>query len=240
MQNRYVGDIGDFGKYLLLKNLCSNDLQLGVNWCLVEDETHNNDGKQVDYLQSESGVFFESDADLFRKLKEIVSSQNRSVSHLQDIHVLPLKTLFFSEKIPKNIGRFHWHDDSLKALEACDVIFYDPDNGIEVQSYGKLHPKAIKYVYFDEIRDAYRAGKSIIIYQHANRGSNVKEQIKVRIKQLTECLDITDTCVRIVYSRQGIIRFYLIVRQSKHAKTIDKNLNYIKKNNAHQILRIYP
>lgn len=45
MQNRYVGDVGDFGKYHLLKALCRGDdgkaaLSLGVVWYLVPDENN--------------------------------------------------------------------------------------------------------------------------------------------------------------------------------------------------------
>lgn len=38
MQNCYVGDIGDFGKYGLLKALGGDDLRLGVVWYLNPDE----------------------------------------------------------------------------------------------------------------------------------------------------------------------------------------------------------
>jgi hypothetical protein len=56
MQNRYVGDVGDFGKYGLLKSLCtanrtnSSNLTLGVIWYLVPDESHNDDGMRTKYL----------------------------------------------------------------------------------------------------------------------------------------------------------------------------------------------
>jgi hypothetical protein len=55
MQNRYVGDIGDYGKYALLRHLCAcatgKSLRLGVIWCLFPDETINNDGKHISYLK---------------------------------------------------------------------------------------------------------------------------------------------------------------------------------------------
>jgi hypothetical protein len=36
MQDRYVGDVGDFGKYGLLDFISSETkLKLGVNWCLT-------------------------------------------------------------------------------------------------------------------------------------------------------------------------------------------------------------
>ena len=50
MQNRYVGDIGDFGKLGLLRALSSKGLSIGVNWYLTTDESHNGDGRHVDYL----------------------------------------------------------------------------------------------------------------------------------------------------------------------------------------------
>ena len=55
MQNKYVADIGDFGKYGLLNylcnpsNACSEKLSLGVNWYLVKDE-NSDDGKFTKYL----------------------------------------------------------------------------------------------------------------------------------------------------------------------------------------------
>ena len=47
MQDRYVGDVGDFGKYGLLRALCGGDLTLGVVWYLYPDEEANNDGDDI-------------------------------------------------------------------------------------------------------------------------------------------------------------------------------------------------
>ena len=55
MQDRYAGDIGDFGKYGLLRALCGADehgpaLELGVLWYRVPNEDHKTDGRIIDYL----------------------------------------------------------------------------------------------------------------------------------------------------------------------------------------------
>ena len=50
MQNRYAGDVGDFGKLGMLRALAQSDLKVGVNWYLVPDENHNDDGKHIGYL----------------------------------------------------------------------------------------------------------------------------------------------------------------------------------------------
>ena len=49
MQDRYTGDIGDFGKLGLLRWL-STSLSIGVNWYLVPDESHNGDGRHTNYV----------------------------------------------------------------------------------------------------------------------------------------------------------------------------------------------
>lgn len=49
MQNRYSGDVGDFGKFGFLRHLCDGRT-LGVVWYLYPDERGNGDGGHVDYL----------------------------------------------------------------------------------------------------------------------------------------------------------------------------------------------
>lgn len=174
MQDRYVGDEGDFVKFYLLNNLCETNLRLGVNWCLVTDENHNKDGKFVSYLSDKHHPFNNIDSGLFEKLKKIVDGVNKNIECIEKSENLPSQTLYFSEKILANTARFQWHDSSVQHLQPYDIVFYDPDvriknneptpvpvptkvrNGLEIGSIGKLHSKAIKYIYFDEIRDTFK------------------------------------------------------------------------------------
>ena len=61
MQDRYFGDVGDFGKYGLLRVLsgfwAEPRLKLGVVWYLFPNETHNADGGLISYLQRKD-LFF--------------------------------------------------------------------------------------------------------------------------------------------------------------------------------------
>ena len=239
MQNRYVGDTGDFGKYLLLKSLCKEKLTLGVNWCLVDDENHNDDGKHISYLKKKSGAYLKLDKDLFETLKSIVDNKNRNVIAVQNTKVLPSQTIFYSEIIPEGTARFKWHKKSLEQLNDRDIIFYDPDNGLEVKSCGKTHAKGVKYVFFDEVLDAHKAGHSIVIYQHTNRSKSTDHQIKERIMQLSQCLDIPEDDFGIVLSRAGSSRFYIIIKQKSHADHIDKAIAALGELNASKILSVY-
>lgn len=54
MQDRYTGDIGDYGKLGLLRSLAAAGLHVGVNWYRTPDEDHNEDGKFTQYLTPRS------------------------------------------------------------------------------------------------------------------------------------------------------------------------------------------
>ncbi|MBW6482748.1 MAG: hypothetical protein K0B10_06780 [Vicingaceae bacterium] len=243
MQDRYVGDIGDFGKYLLLKTLCQNKIKLGVNWCFVNPkntpkEMNKNDGKYIGYLyqKNKNHAFFkQADENLILQLREIVKPNNRTIASIEKSNILPLGTMFVNEEIPVGTKRFSWHAKSLETFKDCDIIFYDPDNGLEITSCGKLHRYAVKYVFYDEIRDTYSKGKSIIIYQHTNMSKPINEQINVRLNQLDE-IGIPKENISVIQSKVGISRFYLIIKQRKK-DLIEQGLNNFINN--HPLLNKY-
>ncbi len=71
MQNKYVGDIGDFGKLGLLRCLQTAGLTIGVNWYLTPDEG-NTDGRFVDYPKLRH-----CDEVLFYALQQITKDKDR-------------------------------------------------------------------------------------------------------------------------------------------------------------------
>jgi hypothetical protein len=97
MQNRYVGDIGDYLKLGVLRAL-SPGFHLGIAWWLFPDESHNRDGRHISYL-NRPDQWRHFDPDLFDTLHEIVSSGRRHVHALEAAGVLP-GAIFASELIP--------------------------------------------------------------------------------------------------------------------------------------------
>jgi hypothetical protein len=81
MQNRYVGDIGDYLKLSILRTL-SPGYRLGVAWWLFPDEAHNGDGRHVGYL-NRPDQWRHFDPKLFDALRRVVSSGQRNVRALQ-------------------------------------------------------------------------------------------------------------------------------------------------------------
>ena len=172
MQNRYTGDIGDFGKLGLLRQLHSGGLSIGINWYLVPDERHNGDGRLINYLKNSN--FAACDEDLWYSLRGIIENNQRYVSALERETILPAKryskSLDFSniKKSDREYIRVEWHLGAVKALQGCDLIFVDPDNGLICPSAMNTK-KSNKYVLCEELKDYYKTGASVIYYQHKAR-----------------------------------------------------------------------
>ena len=58
---------------------------------------------------------------------------------------------------------------ALQSLRGADLIFFDPDNGIETKTRPRSRKDSPKFLYWDEIGAAYEAGHSLLIYQHFTR-----------------------------------------------------------------------
>ena len=172
MQNRYTGDIGDFGKLGLLRRIRKADFSIGVNWYLTPDESHNGDGRHIGYLRNEA--FRVCDEQLWQALGKIVDSGKRQVRELECDDCLKAKfyseILDFSntEKAERQICRWEWHNKAKQLLQGCDIVFVDPDNGLIVPSADDTR-KSNKFVLPMELADYYSAGASVIYYQHKAR-----------------------------------------------------------------------
>lgn len=86
MQNRYFGDIGDYFKYGLLRELAKGRT-LGVAWYLYPDEGHNADGKHIAYLNAPE-KWRAHDPELFDFLPEKIRSNRRHVGEIENSGLL--------------------------------------------------------------------------------------------------------------------------------------------------------
>lgn len=231
MQNRYIGDLGDFGKYALLKALCLGNnkgrtLNLGVIWYLVPDESHNEDGKHIRYLQetpSNIQRFRNLDPLLYDTLGKIVNKGERNIKSIKENRILPSNTIFYEEPLtfkgmPNNSPRARqarqeyrdkWVHNAMEATKGCDIIFVDPDNGLKVKSVKRHHKIGPKYVFYEELLPYIKRGQSLIIYHHLCRNGTAEEQIKERLYQIKKELDVEDV-FGMLYKR-GTLRIFFVV-----------------------------
>ena len=171
MKNQYVGDIGDYGKYGLLRFLAKHGIKIGVNWYLTENDNRT-DGEIRKYLMDDKENGEKCyDEDLFKKLKPIAEKKKkeRSIIDVETNGIIP-NAVFFHEylKAPKE-DRTRWHTSALDTLLDAGLIFADPDNGILVAPKKFYRPNGIKYALINELREYYDRGQDVVYYCHKGR-----------------------------------------------------------------------
>jgi hypothetical protein len=222
MQDRYVGDAGDFGKYGLLRHLArafgwDAELRLGVIWYLVDDESGNQDGRHLSYLGDPA--LTECDSDLRGVLKEIVEGGERCVSLIERRKVLPEGTVFFSERLPSNgpmarivrtANRQEWFERAFLTTQSCDLVFLDPDNGLEIASTPRGSARSHKYVLMQEVRLLVARRQSVLVYQHMHRRAPHRSQVAEGLARLREAFPDAPSIVATTYRRGSARTFFLL------------------------------
>lgn len=245
MQDCYVGDVGDFGKYGLLRALCPAKedsagprLSLGVVWYHVPNEEYKNDGMETKYLNctKDNLVYFEScDPPLYDKLKIIVVNNRRKVESIREDGVLTSCEVFYEDILTfdgmPNFSptardmrlkrRRKWIEGAYKKMHGVDVVFFDPDNGLEVTSTARHNKKGPKYIFFDELVPYWLNGKSLIIYQHLNMRITAEKQIAERRSQILKHLKCRSGMFTLLYHRE-VSRFFLVIPAERHRDTLLK------------------
>lgn len=171
MQDRYAGDVGDFGKIGMLRQIAEVGLKIGVNWYLTYKpaEHINADGKHIGYLND---VAFKGCDDELLKSLYTITNGTRSIAALENAKLIP-NAIYYKEILKpesaKDFIRSIWYRKSLETLLETDIIFCDPDNGLIVKSVSQKSIKSDKYIIPDELVSYYQAGKSLVFYNHRCR-----------------------------------------------------------------------
>jgi len=169
MKNQYFGDVNDYRKYGLLRALQSTwDGSLLVAWMLTPDDG-GRDGRFRSYLEAPE-TWAKYDPELFAGLADLLRSASQpSVSLIERSALLP-RVRYHSAVVPdERMERDAWRDDLLRKARGVDLVFLDPDNGVEVPSKPVGRKRSSKYVTWQEIQALWEAGCSLLIYQHFRR-----------------------------------------------------------------------
>lgn len=173
MQDRYVGDIGDFVKYGLLRAI-RGERRLGVAWYLHPNEEGGGDGRHTAYLR-EPDKWDGLDDTLFKELGKLVPDQ-RSVANIEKSGVLG-DAVFAAERLvvddikvlDRERWRHDWFDEIRRQLAECDLVFADPDNGLFPDArFNPRQKESAKRIPLYEAM-ALAEGRAAVIYHHNTR-----------------------------------------------------------------------
>ncbi|MBT8343669.1 MAG: hypothetical protein KJO45_03030 [Sulfurovum sp.] len=203
MQDKYVGDVGDFGKFHLFRYLFNHKespmdgKELVQIWFMHEGEgEQNNDGRHIDYFDRMMG----SDAYLEESLLSLLMRNKREVTELESLKLLQ-NAIFYYEKVPRALDdRYLWLNRALTFSSKAQVVAVEPDNGIALKCNRgeqrfefltlenhyeqKVYPH--KYIFADEVSDFFRLPhlEVCIVYQHLNRCFTHDQQIESLLNDL--------------------------------------------------------
>ena len=224
MQDRYAGDVGDFGKLGMLRCMEDAGLKVGINWYLVGDESRNNDGKHIGYLKDEK--YRGCDDELLASLNGMLEQGKRSVLEIERLNLLNTQK-YYHERISEprtqiGITRSEWYKRGLVAMSGCDLVFLDPDNGMLPKSVSRGSDKSIKYVLPEEIMGYYEAGHSVVFYSHRTR-----EQLDVYLERFADLFDEAErqgARIRGITFKRGTVRDYFFIMHEEHISQVEKAL----------------
>jgi hypothetical protein len=221
MKHQYFGDINDYRKYGILRALSASGLKITVCWMLTENDTRN-DGGRISYLQHRED-FRSYDPDLFDALHDaIIKKNSRSIQQIQK-HRLISHARHLNGLVSDNINHRQKYFEQLSRItHNSDLIFFDPDNGIEVKSKPKGKKNSNKYLYWDEIEIFWKLGYSLLIYQHYPRVSRLDYIRKV---SKAFCKNIRTN--EIITFRTSTVAFFLLP-QSRHRNKIRSAVDSIQ------------
>lgn len=228
MQDRYAFDVGDFGKFGLLRHLMgwpeSNNarFQLGVLWYFADVPSLGNDGRHIAYLEHDRDTPTSVAArsyrvcdptlyDTFRRL--LRNGAARRILNLEQSGILPQTTIFVGDRVLNGMGRSDWFERCAQKIAGRTLVFCDPDNGIAWPGQIDYVRGSEKHILPGEVEKLYNQGASLVIYHHLNRKTSHEAQIQDQIARLQRLLPRA----RRIWGarlRRGSSRVFLVIPQS--------------------------
>jgi hypothetical protein len=233
MKNQYVADINDYRKYGLLRALIRQgvdnlSLRLGVCWMRTPDDSSTH-GNLRRYLEN-ADQWCRYDKGLFHKLKTLTHGHRpRTIDEISRLGILP-GARFVTDDFPDSREeREAVVQRTLEALAECDLVFFDPDNGLEIPSKPLGRKRSSKYLYYHEAARAYCAGHSLLVYQHFPFEKRV-EYVKRRMTELSR-----ETRASHVKAIVGPHACFFLVSQAVHLQTLHAGLEAVRTQWAGQL-----
>ena len=226
MRDQFVGDIGDFAKYGLLRTLiCDGSAarRLGVVWYANEDARDSSHGEGVSYLEDNASSYRACDHDLYDSLRSVVRSGRRRIFTVEESGLLGVDIPFWSElTLGRSPQRTGWLAGALKRVEGCDLVFLDPDNGLRLESASGARSVSPEHAYKDELLTFVNSAVVAVVYHTPSRHRKGFTHDK-QVEEICEDLAGTGPDHRTVFAarwRRHGARLFLIVCKPGRADAV--------------------
>jgi hypothetical protein len=106
--------------------------------------------------------------------------------------------------------RADWFQTAFEATAECDLVFLDPDNGIECANLRPTQGESRKYVFRCEVGKLIARGQSVIIYHHTHYSVPAEDQVRQHLQILADKIELPDRPFGVLFHR-GVCRAFLIL-----------------------------
>lgn len=209
MRNEFFGDINDYHKYGLLRTLVGDgDVKVGVCWMLRPDEgSHSGRIKHLDDPER----WRKYDPALFAALHHWLRKRHvRSVNLIEDSNLIG-NAKYHRPFVPISMSeREDYFAQMSKTFEQTELIFFDPDNGLEITNKPYNGRPSCKHLYFREVKNIFEAQHSLLIYQQFPRQDRAKF-VECRMREIQQSTGAD--CKNVMWIRAAHVVFYLVLRE---------------------------
>ena len=253
MQNRYVGDVGDFGKHGLLRFLSGRTadddldrLKLGVVWYMHHDERHqgadktaiNRDGKHTEYLvrtpKDDRQEYRDCDPDLWEKLRDLLLRDARCVHCAREMGILPEGTTFYDAQLHYLKGSTKTAKEARKAtrehwFQGALIATKGLDIVCVDPDNGIAPDKDMflkdgpKHVYMSDLKALWERGQSLVIYHQLDHTAPTPEQVRLKANTLQDGLKEAEP-IPLLFHR-GSARVFFVVPQPERKEIIKARIS---------------
>ena len=218
MKNQYFGDVNDYRKYGLLRLLTGQGgLSTAICWMLTLDDGRS-DGRFTEYLQQPER-WRAYDPALFDALREMVAQpEERDIALAGEAGILPAARFYVRTLRDDLQSRSRYFEVFWSVAEGCDLVFFDPDNGLEVQSRPLGRKGSSRYLYWAELEQAFSRGYSVLIYQHFRR-----EKRDAFVERMAQEMRQRTGAARVYSFRTARVVFFLLP-SDRRAAAFEQNV----------------
>jgi hypothetical protein len=218
MKNQYFGDEKDYLTYGLLRALArSTGLRIGIAWMLTPDQA-SGEGELRGYLSPTQRLLWEHyDPELYERLAQ-VEPASRKVELARTWNLIPGARYDEPVHVPIDTHkRAVYFKQLLAQLKDCDLLFFDPDNGLEIPSLSQGARRSPQHLYWDEVELAYTGQRhSVLIFQHFPRRGRA-EYLAERALELARRLNLA----QVDWFQTAQVAFFLAARP-EHAAALQR------------------
>lgn len=240
MNDQYVGDVGDFTKFALLRALSGAALEEGMEgrWAVLWWATRHaggahGDGRHLEYLNHAD--FVAADPEVVFTMRRLLN-RGRALRLLEECGLLPAGTVFHRTAIdppeplaPRRRGewRQQWLAEALATAAGAPLVFADPDNGLAGPKVRATDMKARKHVLMNELPLLAGPQQMLVLYHHATRQGTHAEQAE-RLRVALAAAFPSHGAPVVLRAPRYSARFYAVVPAASHEGVMVRLANKLR------------